>query len=115
MVYPPSTANACPITKLAPGLQSQTTASATSSARPSRPIGTSLKDENEMARYGEALWRRLYNDETCCDGAHITPYVRFERYICSGIVPIHRFADSGPEFTNDQNRAQRFATSQEGT
>src|SRR5438876_6712139 len=42
MVYPPSTANACPITKLAPGLQSQTTASATSSARPSRPIGTSL-------------------------------------------------------------------------
>jgi hypothetical protein len=38
-VNPPSTASACPTTKLEASLQSQRTAAATSSARPSRPIG----------------------------------------------------------------------------
>jgi len=38
-VKPPSTGNATPMTKLAAGLHSQSTAAATSSARPSRPIG----------------------------------------------------------------------------
>jgi hypothetical protein len=38
-VKPPSTGRATPSTKLAPGLQSQRTAAATSSDRPSRPIG----------------------------------------------------------------------------
>src|SRR6266550_8163321 len=41
-VYPPSTASAWPVTKLAKGLHSQTTAAAISSGRPSRPIGWSL-------------------------------------------------------------------------
>ena len=38
-VKPPSTGKATPSTKLAPGLQSQRTAAAISSDRPSRPIG----------------------------------------------------------------------------
>src|SRR2546423_11719944 len=38
-VKPPSTGSGTPITKLAPGLQSQSTAAAISSERPSRPIG----------------------------------------------------------------------------
>ena len=38
-VNPPSIGSATPITKLAPGLQSQRTAAAISSDRPSRPIG----------------------------------------------------------------------------
>jgi hypothetical protein len=37
-VKPPSTGSPTPITKLAPGLHSHSTAAATSSARPSRPI-----------------------------------------------------------------------------
>src|SRR5438067_4618378 len=41
-VYPPSTASAWPVTKLAKGLHSQRTAAAISSGRPSRPIGWSL-------------------------------------------------------------------------
>src|SRR5947207_14473837 len=42
-VYPPSTASAWPITKLAPGLHSQRTAAAISADSPSRPIGWSRR------------------------------------------------------------------------
>lgn len=38
-VYPPSTGSATPVTKLAPGLQSQSTEAAISSASPRRPMG----------------------------------------------------------------------------
>jgi hypothetical protein len=41
---PPSTGKATPSTMLAPGLHSQSTAAATSSGRPARPIGCSFKN-----------------------------------------------------------------------
>jgi len=56
---PPSTARAWPVTKLALPEQSQTAASAISSARPSRPMGSIATIASTAARSARMWWSTI--------------------------------------------------------